>query len=108
MVKQGPFIIHFFKKKNIFKLYSKLNLLGIIQIELTLLFKEFFDNNESTIKLIFQAFEFLLLLKFNSKIMFGSYYNLLLRNKHLRDSDLKYLNENIIKCPEFKKTKKYN
>ena len=106
MVKQGNHLYISSKKKNIFKLYSKLNLLSIVQIELTLYSKDFFDNNESTIKLIFQAFEFLLLLKFNSKILFGSYQNLLLRNKHLRDSDLKYLNENIIKYPEFKKTKK--
>ena len=73
MVKQGNHLYISSKKKNIFKLYSKLNLLGIVQIELTLYSKDFFYNNESTIKLIFQAFEFLLLLKFNSKILFGSY-----------------------------------
>ena len=88
----------------------KLNLLSIDPDELTLCFPGLLaslipgldDNNESTTKLIFQAFEdFITKLK-NKQTFFGSYWTLLLRNKHLRSSGMKYLIEKIIKYSELR------
>jgi hypothetical protein len=89
----------------------KLNLLSIDPDELTLCFPGLLaslipgldDNNESTTKLIFQAFEDFITKLNNKQTFFGSYWTLLLRNKHLRSSGLKYLVENIIKYPELRK-----
>ena len=92
----------------------KLNLLSIDPDELTLCFPGLLaslipgldDNNESTTKLIFQAFEDFITKLNNKQTFFGSYWTLLLRNKHLRSSGMKYLAENIIKYSELKtKTK---
>ena len=90
------------------------NLLSINPDELTLCFPGLLaslipgldDNNESTTKLIFQAFEdFLIKLK-NKQIFFGSYWTLLLRNKQLRTSGIKYLIENIIKYNDLRQKPK--
>ena len=88
----------------------KMNLLSIDPDELSLCFPGLLaslipgldDNNEPTTKLIFQAFEdFISKLK-NKQIFFGSYWTLLLRNQHLRNSGIKYLIENIIKYADLK------
>ena len=88
----------------------KLNLLSIDPDELTLCFPGLLaslipgldDNNESTTKLIFQAFEDFITKLNNKQTFFGSYWTLLLRNRHLRSSGMKYLIENIIKYSELK------
>ena len=90
------------------------NLLSINSDELTLCFPGLLaslipgldDNNESTTKLIFQAFEDLITKLNNKQTFFGSYWTLLLRNKHLRTSGMKYLIENIIKYDELQKKPK--
>ena len=87
------------------------NLLSINPDELTLCFPGLLaslipgldDNNESTTKMIFQAFEDLIKKLNNKQTFFGSYWTLLLRNKHLRTSGIKYLIENIIKYSDLKK-----
>ena len=81
------------------------NLLSINPDELTICFPGLLaslipgldDNNDSTTKLIFQAFEDFLVKLNNKQTFFGSYWTLLLRNKQLRTSGIKYLLENIIK-----------
>ena len=83
----------------------KNNLLSINPDELTLCFPGLLaslipgldDNNESTTKLIYQAFEDFLVKLDNKQTFFGSYWTLLLRNKQLRTSGIKYLIGNIIK-----------
>ena len=87
------------------------NLLSINPDELTMCFPGLLaslipgldDNNESTTKLIFQAFEDFISKLNNKQTFFGSYWTLLLRNKHLRSSGMKYLTEKIIKYNELRK-----
>ena len=87
------------------------NLLSINPDELTMCFPGLLaslipgldDNNESTTKLIFQAFEDFITKLNNKQTFFGSYWTLLLRNKHLRSSGMKYLIENTIKYSELRK-----
>ena len=84
------------------------NLLSINPDELTLCFPGLLaslipgldDNNESTTKLIYQAFKDFTEKLSNKQTFFGSYWTLLLRNKHLRTSGIKYLLENIAKYDE--------
>ena len=90
------------------------NLLSINSDELTLIFPGLLaslipgldDNNESTTKLIYQAFEDLFTKLNNKQTFFGSYWTLLLRNKHLRTSGIKYLLEKIIKYSDLQKKPK--
>jgi len=87
------------------------NLLNINPDELTLCFPGLLaslipgldDNNESTTKLIFKAFEDFITKLNNKQTFFGSYWTILLRNKQLRPSGIKYLIENIIKYSELQK-----
>ena len=99
------------KNKEIFiKDIVVLNLLNINADELTLCFPGLLaslipgldDNNDSTTKLIYQAFKDFITKLPNSQTFFGSYWTLLLRNKHLRNSGMKYLIEKIIKYPDLK------
>ena len=60
------------------------------------------DGNEATTKLIYQVFENLIKKLNNKQTFFGSYWTLLLRNKHLRCSGIKYLIENIIKYSDLR------
>ena len=88
----------------------KENLLSINLDELTLCFPGLLaslipgldENNESTTKMIFQTFEDFIT-KLDNKIFFGSYWTLLLRNKHLRTSGMKFLVEKIIKDKYYSK-----
>ena len=99
------------KNKNIFlNDILKLNLLNLNSDELSLCFPGLLaslipgldDNNESTTKLIYEAFKDLSTKLQNKQTFFGSYWTLLLRNQHLRNSGIKYLLENIIKYPDLK------
>ena len=89
----------------------KNHLLNINSDELTLCFPGLLaslipgldDNNESTTKLIFEAFEDFVAKLSNKQTFFGSYWTLLLRNKQLRTSGMKYLIEKILKYSELRK-----
>ena len=92
----------------------KLSLLSMNKDELTLCFPGLLaslipgldDNNESTTKLIFQAFEDFIGKLENKQTFFGSYWTLLLRNKLLRGSGIKYLIEKISKYSDIIKMPK--
>jgi hypothetical protein len=87
------------------------NLLNINPDELTLCFPGLLaslipgldDNNDSTTKLIYQAFKDFTKKLTNQQTFYGSYWTLLLRNKHLRTSGIKYLLENIEKYSDLEK-----
>ena len=110
-----PFFTHasLQNKQKFLEEIVKMNLLIINPDELTLCFPGLLaslipgldDNDESTTKLIFESFEDLLL-KFqniNEQTFFGTYWTLLLRNKHLRCSGIKFLVQKIIKYSDLRK-----
>ena len=86
------------------------NLLSIAPDELTLCFPGLLaslipgldENNDTTTKMIFLAFEDFIN-KLGNRTFYGSYWTLLLRNKHLRTSGMKFIVENIIKYSDLKK-----
>jgi hypothetical protein len=86
------------------------NLLSIAQDELTLCFPGLLaslipgldENNDTTTKMIFLAFQDFIN-KLGNRTFYGSYWTLLLRNKHLRTSGMKFIVENIIKYSDLKK-----
>ena len=58
------------------------------------------ENNESTSKEIYQAFDDFIV-KLGKKNFFGIYWTLILRNEHLRESGMKYLIEKLPKYFEY-------